>query len=107
MLITFKSKAAAEIVMYEAHIKPILDLLGKDSKRGIITADECANAIALIEKKIAENKSQPEKPAITAESEQTDPQATPAPVSMSARFYPLLEMLKAAEKKHCDIVWGV
>ena len=40
MLVTFKSKAAAEILMYEAHAKPILDLLGKDIERGVITADE-------------------------------------------------------------------
>lgn len=107
MLITFKSKAAAEIVMYETHVKPILDLLGKDIKRGIITADECANAIALIEKKISENKSQTEKTAPQQESDHQDQPILPAPVSMSARFYPLLEMLKAAEKKHSDIVWGV
>ena len=38
MLVTFKSKAAAEVLMYEDHAKRILDLLNKDVKRGIITA---------------------------------------------------------------------
>ena len=39
MLVKFKSKAAADVVMYEEHAKLILDLLGKDVKQGIITAE--------------------------------------------------------------------
>ncbi len=56
MLVTFKSKAAAEILMYEAHAKPILDLLGKDIERGVITADETGQAIERIESEIAARK---------------------------------------------------
>lgn len=107
MLITFKSKAAADIVMYEIHAKPILDLLGKDIQRGIITAEECPQAIKRIEEKIAENTSQTKNTPETNEADPQDQAVLPTPVSMSARFYPLVEMLKAAEKKHCDVVWGV
>ncbi|MFM7523363.1 MAG: DUF1840 family protein, partial [Betaproteobacteria bacterium] len=56
MLVTFKSKAAAEILMYATHAKPILDLLGKDTERGVITADETEQAIARIESEIASRK---------------------------------------------------
>jgi len=37
MLITFTSKSSADVLMYETHAKPILDLLGKDTQRGVIT----------------------------------------------------------------------
>ena len=52
MLIIFKSKAAAEVIMYKEHIALVLDTLSKDSHRGVITFAESANAIALIEKLI-------------------------------------------------------
>src|SRR3954463_13202389 len=56
MLVTFKSKAAAEVLMYEDHAKRILDLVGKDVKRGVITADEAARAIATLEAEIAQSR---------------------------------------------------
>ena len=46
MLLTFKSKGAADVLMYEAHAKPLLDLLHKDLKRGVITAAEAGPATA-------------------------------------------------------------
>jgi hypothetical protein len=39
MLITFKSKAYPNVMMYQDHAKRILDLLHKDSDRGVITAE--------------------------------------------------------------------
>lgn len=105
MLITFKSKAAADIVMYEKHAKPFLDLLGKDIHRGVITAEECPHVIKLLEQKMADSKSEQVQESNTPEPE--DQPASSLPVSFSARFYPLLEMLKVSEKKHCDILWGI
>ena len=54
MLITFKSKAAAEILMYKEHAKRILDLLGKNPDQGVITPPEMPNAITVLERQIAE-----------------------------------------------------
>ena len=56
MLITFTSKASAEVLMYKEHAKRILDLLGKDADRGVITAAESTQAVAVLEKEIAENR---------------------------------------------------
>ena len=52
MLITFTSKSAADVLMYEMHAKPLLDLLGKDVHRGVITAEEAAEAIARIRRQL-------------------------------------------------------
>lgn len=109
MLITFKSKAAADILMYEKHAKPLLDPLGKDVKRGIITADETAAAIARIEEEIAEDaarRAAEQAPADDDEAEE-QPSEPAKTVSLATRAYPLLEMLRAAHKQDQDIVWGL
>lgn len=112
MLVTFKSKAAADIIMYESHAKPFLDLLNKDTKRGVITAEECAAAIALLEQQIAEHKAS--DTAIDHEPDHHDDdedgqasRARAAHVTFSARFFPLLDMLRAASKSNTDILWGM
>ena len=49
MLVTFKSEADADIVMYRKHAEPILRLLGKDVERGILTPEALPQAIATLE----------------------------------------------------------
>ncbi|MFL9927583.1 DUF1840 domain-containing protein [Herbaspirillum lusitanum] len=114
MLITFKSKAAADVVMYESHAKPILDLLHKDIQRGVITAAESGDAISLLEKQIVNSKSHE-----AAEALERDVHAHHnangddhghekiEPVTFSARAYPLLDMLREARKGNYDVLWGV
>ena len=113
MLLTFKSKGAADVLMYEIHARPLLDLLGKDAKRGIITAAESGPAVARIERAIADGgvaASSPNDPTrdpvlddIDAEPEKVER----AQVSLSTRAYPLLEMLRAAQRGGYDVMWGV
>jgi hypothetical protein len=114
MLITFKSKAAAEVLMYEEHAKRILDLLHKDAKRGVITATETDNAIKLLEGEITESKAHFASEAVQRDivahhgedgddNEHEQPQA----VNFSTRAYPLLEMLRAAREQNKDVMWGV
>jgi len=114
MLVTFKSKAAADVVMYETHAKPILDLLHKDIKRGVITAAESSSAITLLEKQVDNSKSH-----VVAEALERDVHMHHnangddhghekiEPVTFSARAFPLLEMLRQAHKGNYDILWGV
>ena len=112
MLITFKSKAAADVVMYEEHAKRILDLLGKDVKRGVITAAETGDAIARLEAEIAQSKTPPD--AQEARSDDTsgssnddNEQESRQFVSFATRSYPLLEMLRAAQKQGQVVAWGI
>jgi hypothetical protein len=114
MLLTFKSKAAANVTMYEEHAKRILDLLHKDVKRGILTSDELANAIATLESEIAISKvhSAPEEVlrdvmAHHGENGDDNEHEPHEIVSFSTRAYPLLEMMRAAQKGGYDVMWGV
>ena len=111
MLITFTSKSAADVLMYEIHAKPLLDLLGKDVHRGVITAEEVTEAIARIEAAITESKRSPDtnKQSVAsdnADDEFGDPVAGSA-VSFGARAFPLLEMLRAAQRDKQFVMWGV
>jgi hypothetical protein len=114
MLITFTSKAAADVMMYTEHAKRILDLLHKDAHRGVITAAEAGKAIELLEHEIAQSRMHPatedvERDVHAHHNEQgddTDHEVIEA-VTFSTRAYPLLEMLRAARAGGHDILWGV
>ena len=114
MLITFKSKAAAEVVMYKEHAKRILDLLHKDAGRGVITAAEMADAITRLEAEIAESRLHPVSEDVQRDvaahhgdnGDDNDHEPVEI-VTFSSRAYPLLEMLRAAHKEGRDVVWGV
>lgn len=110
MLITFKSKAAAEVLMYAKHAQPILDLLGKDVSRGVITAEESGNAIAKIEAEIARRKQADAAQEAAAADQAADNDADvvrPIHVSFATRAFPLLEMLRAAHRDREFVMWGV
>src|SRR5947209_14752674 len=114
MLVTFKSKAAADIIMYEEHAKPILDLLSKDVRKGVITAAETGSAIAALETEIAQRKMHSAADSVNDDvhnhhgNSNDDNNHDPAQlVSFSTRVYPLLEMLRAAQKGNHVVAWGI
>jgi hypothetical protein len=114
MLITFKSKAAAEVTMYKEHARRILDMLNKDVERGVITSEETARAIRLIEAAVAESRAHPISEVVLrdvgahhSENTEDNEHEQPEPVSFSARAYPLLTMLQAAHKMQREVMWGV
>jgi len=114
MLVTFKSKAAAEVMMYEEHAKRLLDLLDKDVARGIITAEETPHAVARLEAEIAESRHHPVSEEVRRDvlahhgDEGDDNEHEPVEfVSFATRAYPLLEMLRAARQSRHDVMWGV
>ena len=107
MLITFKSKAAADLLMYKTHAKPLLDTLGKDLDQGIITAEDMATAIAALENEITLSKRQPAADHDDNKDSYGDDFESSKQVSISARAFPLLEMLRAAQKENTFVMWGV
>ena len=114
MLITFTSKAAAEVLMYKEHAKRILDMLGKDVERGVITAAESTQAVAVLEKEIEENRKHTASADVERDihahhndaGDDQDHEGMEV-VSFATRVYPLLEMLRAAKAGGHDVLWGV
>ena len=114
MLVTFKSKAAAAVLMYEEHAKRMLDLLHKDVKQGIITAAEAPRAITKLEEEIAESRRHPASEEVRRDvlahhgEDADDNEHEPVEyVSFATRAYPLLEMLRAAQREKNDVMWGI
>ena len=114
MLITFTSKAAAEVLMYKDHAKRILDLLHKETDRGVITAAEAPQAVAILEKEIAESRAHAASADVERDIHAHHGEAGDDSehegvelVSFATRAYPLLEMLRAAKAGGHDVLWGV
>jgi hypothetical protein len=112
MLITFKSKAYPNVMMYQDHAKRILDLLHKDSDRGVITAEEAGRAVKLLENQIEESRKHQATDEIEEDvkahpGEQNTEHEAIQTVTFSARAFPLLEMLRAARDQRTDVLWGV
>lgn len=113
MLVTFKSKAAADVLMYEQHAKRILDLLHKDATRGVITVAELDNALALLERVLAESRNQSPAESLhhgaakhPGEADEEHDPAHAEYVSLATRAYPLLDMLREAKKAGVNVTWG-
>ena len=106
MLVTFKSKAAADVPMYAEHAKALLAIVGKslepaDAPRGIITAADVPAALAKLKaaadasKRDEKNRPRDEEPG------------TPIAVGLAQRAFPLIDMLTRAASESRDVVWGV
>jgi len=114
MLITFKSKSAAPVTMYEEHAKTLLDLIGKDIKLGVITAAETADAVIKLEAAVKESKAHPTTEEVKRDvaahhgdaGDEHDHESSQL-VSFATRAYPLLEMLRTAQRNGNDVLWGV
>ncbi len=106
MLITFKSKAAADVPMYPEHAKMLLSLVGKpfepaSAPRGIITAAEVPDALAKLQAASDAARRDEKEAARDEEPGQV------MPVGLAQRAFPLIDMLQRAAKDGRDVVWGV
>lgn len=114
MLITFKSKAAAEVMMYQEHANRILDIWSKQHERGILTVAELPQALHKLQAEIEDSKHHPASEEMQHDvlahhgsGHDDDEHEAAETVSFAVRAYPLLEMLRAAQKEGQDVMWGV
>ena len=112
-LVVFRSKAAGEIFMFAETARRILAIVGKqDTPRGVISAEQVGDALASLTAAVEEEKAQIEQTREEAEQAQRrgEPAAresAPRAITLAQRAFPLLEMLRAAQKKRSDVTWGV
>lgn len=105
MIVTFRSKAAGELIMLGQHALPLLEAAGKtvettQQARGVFTPDQLDSAIAGIERAIDTSKD--------PEFDEDDPQQAARAqqyVGLGTRAHPLLEMLNKARAKGVDVMW--
>lgn len=111
MLITFKSGASADVIMFGEPAKTLLGILGKDADdaKGIVTVEQLPDAIARLRTAIDEDRAR--HAGRTEDDEAADREAgrtgMAAPVSLAQRAWPLLDMLEQSQRVGVPVVWGV
>lgn len=112
-LVVFRSKAAGEIFMFAETARRIFEIIGKpEAPRGVITAEQVPDALTRLNAAVEEEKAQLKAADEEARSGDRQGRAEAEAVGQRAitlgqRAFPLLEMLRAAQKKKVDITWGV
>jgi hypothetical protein len=109
-LVVFRSKAAGEIFMFAETARRIFDIIGKaEAPRGVITAEQVPSALDRLQAAVDDEKAQLKaaaEQALEADRRGEDA-ATARAITLGQRAFPLLEMLRAAQKKKVDVTWGV
>jgi hypothetical protein len=111
-LVVFRSKAAGEIFMFAETARRLLGIIGKpESPRGVISVEQIPQALARLSTAVEEEKEQLRQARQAAEQAQRRGEAVaeePAgAITLAQRAHPLIEMLRAAQKKKVDVTWGV
>ena len=111
MLITFKSAAGADVIMFGDIAKKLVAILGKDPQdgKGIVTVEQIPDAIARLRAAIDEDKARQAGHAQDEDEDEPDPErrGMAAPVSLAQRAWPLLDLLQLSQKEGVPVVWGV
>jgi Domain of unknown function (DUF1840) len=110
-LVVFRSKAAAEIFMFAETARRLLQIVGKaDSERGVIRADEVADALERLSAAVEEEKAASREERARRDLDERSGDAHSErmlPITLGQRAFPLIEMLRAAQRKRVDVTWGV
>ncbi|MCO6412559.1 MAG: DUF1840 domain-containing protein [Thiogranum sp.] len=99
MLVTFSCPAYANITMFGDVAVRLLKMMGHSGTvPGALLAEDVPAALAHLEAAIEAQEQTPEPQA--PDSDDDEP-----PVSLPHRALPLVELLKAAAKAECDVMW--
>jgi hypothetical protein len=100
MLVTFSCPAYADITMFGDVAVRLLKVMGHSGTvPSALSAEDVQAALERLEAAVDAEKSSP-KPDASAEGEAGEPA-----VSLPQRALPLIELLKAAAKAKCAVMW--
>ncbi|MCK5190650.1 MAG: DUF1840 domain-containing protein [Methylococcales bacterium] len=101
MLITFSCSAYADITMFGDVAVHLLRMKGHSGTvPGAILAEDIPAALECLVAAIQAEQQLPEQKQ-TGDEEDSEPV-----VSLSLRAFPLIELLEAAAKKKCNVMWN-
>ena len=104
-LVIFRSKVAADITMFAENARRIFEIIGRpESARGVITAEQVPDALRRLNAAVDQEKQHSSADTSNDEAGAKGTQARG--VTFSQRAFPLIEMLRAAQKKNADVTWG-
>ena len=103
MLITFTTKAHADITMFGDVAVALIKLMGHSGTvPGAILAEDIPGALTSLRKAVAENPGMPLDPA-TANAHDDD--SDQVHVSLAHRALPLIDLLTAADDARVNVMW--
>jgi hypothetical protein len=102
MIVTFRSKAHADIMMFGDIAISLLKLMGHSGTvPGALLAEDVPMALEYLRKAVAANKA---AVADVSDSVQDD-ESGERIVNLAHRALPLIELLAAAATAKCDVMW--
>ena len=114
MIVTFRSPASGDVIMFGDVAQRMMKLMGKDvTDKGIVTVEQLPEAIARLKAAIEEDKQQragmheedlPETEPVGSGGKASGSRPF---VTLTQRAVPLLELLEWSLKKKKPVVWGV
>ncbi|WKY59953.1 DUF1840 domain-containing protein [Vibrio sp. SNU_ST1] len=103
MLITFSCKAHASVTMFGEVGLQFIKMLGHSGTiPGAIDASEVSQALSNLRAAIASEQS---KLVEQENADDDNEEVVEAPVNIGSRAFPLVELLKAAIKDECEVMW--
>ena len=109
MIVTFRSEAYADIMMFGDIAIQLLKLMGHGGTvPGALLAEDVPEALASLKKAIADDKARvaaTPKPEPAEGSDDEDDDAKEPPVQLAHRALPLIELLAASAKAECNVMW--
>ena len=106
MIITFKSRAAGDVIMFGNVAQRMLEIIGKDKDdpKGIVTVEQLPAAIAALRAAMAGDKRGGE-PADQDEDKEDAPRGMEGRVSLWQRAAPLIELMEYSLKDDQPVIW--
>jgi hypothetical protein len=99
MFITFSSDAYENISYFNEIGRRLITLMGhSDNVPGAIKSEELADALARLQQGLGGEKI---APASSNNDDDNEPE-----ISLAKRAIPLVNLLQAAIKKECDVLWN-
>ncbi|MBI4755662.1 MAG: DUF1840 domain-containing protein [Betaproteobacteria bacterium] len=106
MLITFRSRAAGDVIMFGDVGRRMLEIMGKDpaDRQGIVTVEQLPAAIARLRAAMEEDRAA-HTALVQAEDDEEGGRSMMAPVSLIQRAVPLVELLEYARRDGEPMIW--
>lgn len=111
MVITFRSRATADVIMLGDNARQLLKLLGKDpdGKQGIVTVEQLPDAIVRLEQAIEADRERAraiERADPDRDEREDTPTGMAAPVNLHQRGWPLLDLMQRSLAEKTPVTWG-
>jgi len=104
MLVTFQSKASSSITMFGDVALTLLRMMGlSETVPGALLAADIPAALARLNRELA--AVEPDAKGVSRTPVDTEDVAAATPVGLRLRAYPLIQLLSAAARQDCNVLW--